>query len=105
MHKPKVASATLAFGSICHHLQSRHKPHSDALVIVVFLSCRVARASLPCLISVDCPSRSEWSKVHLQIETGAESLNWSAAVVLRRYFAGKVAVGIDEVSHHQQHAG
>src|SRR5437588_6148757 len=32
IHKPIVLSATRAAGSICHHLQSLHKPHSDSAI-------------------------------------------------------------------------
>src|SRR5579863_2723866 len=33
MHKPMAVFAMLAAGSICHHLQSLHKPHSDFVMI------------------------------------------------------------------------
>jgi hypothetical protein len=34
MHKPMVVLVTLAFGSICHHWQSLHKPQSDMAIAI-----------------------------------------------------------------------
>ena len=34
MHRPMVVFVMFAFGSICHHLQSLHKPQSDSVMVV-----------------------------------------------------------------------
>jgi len=34
MHRPIVVLAMFACSSICHHLQSLHKPQSDSVIVV-----------------------------------------------------------------------
>src|SRR5206468_10940158 len=49
MHKPSVVFATAPSGSICHHLQSLHKPHlpsadcADMAGLLVITRCTAVR--------------------------------------------------------------